>query len=557
MDPYSAAEDWQDTEHCEVLLREHQELVNLRMPWESIWKQVERRVDPVMAGGLDNLSPGGQRGLDLFDSTASEGLERYEAAIGGLLFPRNQKWAGLVTTSAELNKLPEVQRWCEYANDRLFAIRAAPAAGFYTQAMEDVRSGGVYGVSPLWVDELVGYSMFYKSIHLSEIYIGESYAGRVDTVHRAYEKTARQIAGEYPNSLSPKMRQALEPGGKPETSFRLLRAIRPAKKWRPERMDYLGFPIESITIAPDEKWIMRRRGYHSMPIIVSRTSTSPRDIYGRSPAMRVLGTIKGLNEMAKTLLRAGHRAVDPPILFHDDGAITKFATKPSGLNPGMVDAQGRQLAHALQMGGALPFGFEMQEREREVVKTAFLDKFFTLMMERGDRMTATEALEIARQSGMLVAPTAGRIETEKLGPLITRELDIALRAGQIVPPPPVLREAARAKQAGIKIIFDNPLSRMARAEEAMGFSRWTEMLSQIAPFDESVIDLVDTEAAGRGLAEVLGVRPSWVSTPEQVEAKRAARAASKQDETLLAAGPAASETVLNLAKAADLRGDEA
>lgn len=556
MDPNKAAEDWQDEEYVCEILREHQELVNLRMPWESLYKQVERRVDPVQAGGFDNLSPGGARGLDMFDSTAAEGLERYEAAIGGLLFPRSQVWHGLTTTSDELNKDPDVQRWLEYATRRLFAMRAAPAAGFYTQSLEDVRSGGLYGVSPLWVDELVGYSMFYKSIHLSEIYIGESYAGRVDTVHRAYERTAGQIQGEYPYALSPRMREALQPGGKPEKNFRLLRAIRPQKRWNPERFDYLGMPIESITIAIDEKWIMRRRGYHSMPIIVSRTSTSPRDVYGRSPAMRVLGTIKALNEMAKTIIRAGHRAVDPPILFHDNGRMSKFVTKPGGLNPGMVDQMGRQLAHTLEMGGSLPYGFELQEREREVVKTAFLDKFFTLMMERGDRMTATEALEIARQSGMLVAPTAGRIETEKLGPLITRELDIGLRSGQILPPPPMLREAARARQAGIKIIFDNPLSRMARAEEAMGFARWTEMLTQIAPFDEGVIDLVDTEAAGRGLAEVLGVRPSWVSTPEQVAAKRAARAEAKQDATLIEAAPAASEAVLNLARAGAIGGEQ-
>src|SRR3546814_20532846 len=62
---------------------------------------------------------------DLYDSTAQRGLERYTAAIGGMSYPRNQRWHGLVTTNGELNRLPEVQRWCEYATDRLFAMRYA------------------------------------------------------------------------------------------------------------------------------------------------------------------------------------------------------------------------------------------------------------------------------------------------------------------------------------------------------------------------------------------------------------------------------------------------
>ena len=553
MDAKAAVQDWQDEAYVKEGLDRHAELQSERAPWEDLYRRVERRVDPVQRGGFDKISPGGARGLDNFDSTAMEGLERYEAAISGLIFPRSQKWALLTTTSAELNKLPTVQRWLEYATDRLQAMRYAAAAGFETQILEDVRSGGVYGVSPLWVDEIVGYSMFYKSCHLSEIYIDENYAGRVDTVHREYEKTARQLQQQYPNGLSSKMEEAIA-NNKPNKTFRIINIIRPNESLKGGALDWRGKPIESLTIAPDEKWIMRRAGYNTMPMLVSRTSTSPRDKYGRSPAMRVLGTILGANEMAKTILRAGHRAVDPPILFHDDGRISKFSTKPGGLNPGMIDEMGRVLAKPFEMGGNLPVGLELLQAEREVIKNAFLDKAFSLLMERGDRMTATEVLELAKQQGMLVAPTAGRMETEKLGPLIARELDIGLRSGQILPPPPELREATSARQAGIKVVYDNPLSRMARAEEASGFTRWVEVLTQLAPFDEGVIDLVDVETSARGLADVLGVRPSWTATPEQVAAKRTARQQAKDQQSLIEGAPAATQSVLNLAKAQQANG---
>lgn len=545
MKPRSYVEHLQDDDVVRLLIERQGVLEQDRAPWENIWRQIERRVDPIQMGGFNRVSPGQIRGEDIFDSTAAQGVDRYEAAIAGITLPRNQRWHGLVTTNPELNKLPEVQRWCEYGTDRLFAMRYAPAAGFEVQAYENIRSGGVYGTQPLWVDEWVGRGLFYKAFHLSEIWIDENFHGRIDTVHRKFTRTLRQILQEYGEAtFSPKMMQK-KSENKLEAEFELTHVIRPNGEFTEGKWDWQGKPIESITLVQDEKWIMRRSGYYTMPALVSRTSTSPRDKYGRSPAMKVLPTIKSVNEMAKTILRAGHKAVDPPILFHDDNMITKFISSPGGLNPGLVDENGRILAHPFQGAENLPIGLELINAEREVIKDGFLEKVFATLFERGDRMTATEVLEVARQQGVLAAPTAVRIETEWLGPQIERELDIGLRAGQIMPPPPVMREA----DANLKVIYLNPLARMARAEEASGFAQWSEMLIKIAPFDQNVIDLVDTDAAARGTAEVLGVRPSWIATPDQVAAKRAQRDQEKAQASLLAGAQQGGEAALNIAKA--------
>uniref|UniRef100_UPI0035B161F7 portal protein n=1 Tax=Rhizorhabdus sp. TaxID=1968843 RepID=UPI0035B161F7 len=410
MNPQSYADDLQDDDLARQLVEKQVEMEGERLPWEDLYKQVEQRVDPVAMGGFTPTATGGQRGAGNLDGTAPEGLDRYEAAMGGLLVPRNQRWHGLVTTDGELNKLDATKRWCEHAVDRLFAMRYNPDAGFETQFYEDIRSAGLYGTAPLWVDEIVGKQLFYKALHLSEVWIDEDFRGRVDVTHRKFERTARQCAQEFPNGLSPKMREALA-NGKDGARFTLLSVIRPNRSFDRDRWDWRGKRYESITIALDEKWIMKRSGYHSMPLLVSRASTSPRDKYGRSPAMKVLGSIKGANEMARTILRAAHKAVDPPLLYHDELQLTSIRTKPGGLNPGGVDEFGRQMIQPMASGGNLPIGIEMLEAERQTIKTAFLDHAFALLFERGDRMTATEVLEIARQQGVLLAPTAGRMET--------------------------------------------------------------------------------------------------------------------------------------------------
>ena len=44
-------------------------------------------------------------------------------------------------------------------------------------------------------------------------------------------------------------------------------------------------------------------------------------------------------------------------------------------------------------------------------------------------MTATEVLERAREKGALLAPTMGRQQSEALGPMIEREIDILVECG--------------------------------------------------------------------------------------------------------------------------------
>ena len=546
----------QDEGEVRAFLDHHATLQGERMAWEADWREIDARCDPQAAGGFhQHLVPSGPRGLDNYDATAIEGLDRYTAAIMGLTVPRNQRWHGLSTPDKDLNKLAAVQRWCEHATDRLFACRYAPAAGFEMQMAGDVRQGGKYGTAPFWIGEDVGRGLFYRALHLSEVYIDEDYRGRVDTVHRRFAYTVRQLRQMYGEAaLTDRMMQCwtAENRARRDERFEVLHVIAPRADWQPGHPGDAGKRYLSLHIAIDEKAVLRRGGYRTMPVPVSRAVTSPGSKYGRSPAMKVIGTIRTANAIAKTILRAGHKAVDPALAFFDDGNISKLVTKPGGLNPGLVDEFARGLVQKVPGpdGTSAIFGDKIQEGERQVIRDAFLEQLFQILTNPSDRMTATQVLEMIQKQGVLVAPFAGRHEHEKLGPTIERELDVLLAAGQIDPMPPEMTEAGLDPVA----VYENPLARMSRAEEAAGFSRWLEMAVSAAAFDEEILDYVDTDAAMPGLAEVLSVRPTWVRTPEQVAERRAARAESKQLAELTAAAQPASEAALNLARAREVGG---
>lgn len=518
----------QDDDLVKGILRNQDRLETERAPWEAVWQEIDERVNPLGAGGWNKgfSGAGSVRGASNFDVTAVESLDRFAAAMGAITIPRNSQYIRLRFADKDLDRIPAVRRWAERAADRLHAIRYAPHAGFEVQAQEDFRQLGSYGTGPLWTGERPGRGLFYKTLHLSECYIDEDFSGRVDTVHRKYELTARQCAQEFgADALTGKMRDALKTTAGQDRKFELLHVVRPRADRQPDAMDHRAMPIDSITIALADKVILRRGGFRSMPISVSRHVTGPGDKYGRSPALKVLPTIKGLNVMKQTILRQAHKQADPALAFYDE-EVTGLITRPGGANPGLVDASGRLLVQRMPGGeGSLPVGLEMIEQERGVVKTAFLEDFFKILTDPSDRMTATQVLEMVAKQGVLVAPYAGRYESEKQNPVTQRDLELAMRAGQVEPFPPEVLEAG----AYPVIEYENPLARMARAEEAAGLSRWIEAMAPLAQVDDgAVFDHIDVDNAAPGLADVLGVRPSWIATPEDVAKKRQARSDSKQ-----------------------------
>jgi hypothetical protein len=141
-----------------------------------------------------------------------------------------------------------------------------------------------------------------------------------------------------------------------------------------------------------------------------------------------------------------------------------------------VSEDGKQLIIPLHTGADLPIGLELINAERAVVKQSFLEEFFRLLSDPSDRMTATQVLEQVQKEGVLIAPFASRRETEKLGPMVERELDIMMRAGAIPPFPPEVLEAGAAPIVNMT----NPLSRMAKADEVTGFTRLVEIGIQAA-----------------------------------------------------------------------------
>lgn len=540
------------SEVAQQILKDWQRLLGERANWDAHWQQIADRCCPRL-GDFTTLRASGERRTEkMFDSTAALAAETFAAALGAMITPREAMWHGLRSGIAELDRIPRVQRFFEQLNSALFYYRYSPRANFENQFHEVRMMLGLFGTAPFWVDEVPGEGLVYRAIHMAEVVLEENHHGLVDTTYRKGRLPARQWPLRWPGCERqlPSIRDALA-NNQGDRVFEFVHCLRPRKDRDPERPDWRGMAVESITVSCTDQMIVKQGGYRTMPLLVPRFTASPREPYGRSPAMMALPDIKMANEMRRTLLRAAHRAVTPPLLTADDGIFSKLSLKPDAINVGGVDMNGRPTVMPLQGGGSVQLGKEMLDDTHNVIERAFLVPLFSILSPNPpDRMTATEVMERAKEKGVLLRPAAGKIEAEVLGPMIEREVDILFAAGLAPDIPPELLEA----RGEYRITYDNPLQRAQRAERSIGTLRTIEALAPVIPIRPEIADMFQWKEIVPGLAADNAMPPSWVKTPEEMDEDEANRQMQAQAAQLLQGAEMAGQAAVNMAKAQEIAG---
>jgi hypothetical protein len=185
----------------------------------------------------------------------------------------------------------------------------------------------------------------------------------------------------------------------------------------------------------------------------------------------------------------------------------------------------------------------MMTEEKATINDAFLVSLFQILTETPE-MTATEVLERTREKGALLSPTAGRQQSEKLGPQIDRELDVLAEQRLLPPMPPELIEAGGQYQ----VEYDSPLSRMQKAEEAAGLMRTVEFaLSYMnVTQDPSPLDWIDMDEAMPAAAYINAMPAKWLRSREQVDEIRRGRQQAAATQQMVDAAPAAASIVKTL-----------
>ncbi|MFO1188505.1 MAG: portal protein [Alphaproteobacteria bacterium] len=524
---------------AEDLIQRRRRLADARRGWETHWQELAEMLLPQRADFLPSRTAGGKRTEQQFDSVPLQAVRALAASIDGLLKPKSSRWFGLKADDPDLDGDDDVKAWLEHVEDRLYAALHEPRSRFAQRTAEVELDLVVFGTGCLYVGERPSRGgITFRSHHLRNILAAENADGEIDTVFRSFTLSARQAVEQFGADQVGRTVKAALAQGDVDRLFRFLHVIQPRPDFDPRRADARALPFASIYVDEESICVVAEGGYQEFPYVVPRWETAADEIYGRSPGMLALPDVKTLNQMGKTILRAGHKVVDPPLLVPDDGITAGPRTYPGGITS--YDASilrhlgGRSPIIPLETGANIPLGREMQNDVREQVWSAFFRNVLQLPVP-GPQMTATEILERKEEFLRVIGPTFGRLEAEYTAPLIERVFNVLLRAGRFAPMPDVLRGRR------LRFEYASPVAKAQRRIEAAALRKTLDDVGPLLNAHPDLLDHLDHEQILKDIASANGVPARWFRARCEVEWQRRERGPDSTE-----AGPAALRSIERL-----------
>jgi len=494
----------------EQILKRLERLESGKQTWEIHWQEILDYVMPRKAEVTVQYAKGSKRTEKLYDSSAIHANTLLAASLQGTLTSASLPWFHLRVRDESLNQSREVQVWLEDCRNRMY--KAFNSSNFNTEVHEFYLDICSIGTSCIETEEAEnGFN--FRTLHISEYFISENHQGKIDTLYRKFEYTARQAKQKWGDAVGPKVQEAFE--NNPDKKFTFIHCVMPSEEYKSKKQSKL--PFISIHIGKEDKNVVQEGGYNEMPYLVTRWSKASGEEYGRSPAYNALPDIKTLNKAVELGLKAWAKAIDPPLLVEDDGVIGRVKTTPAGITVVRRDGAIKPLNTGARFDVS-----DMKETElRGAIKQAFYSD--QLELQSGPQMTATEVQVRYELMQRLLGPTLGRFQTEFLNPLIERCFAIMQRNEMFAPAPGSL------DGIDIDIEYVGPLARSQRMEEATAVERLYEMAANLAQIAPEVMDNIDHDAAIRSRAELLGVPKNIMRDPAVIEEKRKAEMQQQQE----------------------------
>lgn len=519
-----------------------------RSTLDSHLEQVRELFYPASVPFNRQDTPGQKVHEKVFDSTPEQAAELLSAGLQAMLTNPSVKWFALRPLDDRLAENEEVALWLEHVSDRLYAVFNSPTTNFTPQQHEKYMDLSCFGTGVMYIADRPGKLPLFSTRPLAECFMGESEEGRIDTVYRRFELTARQAVQRFENVTERIGKAAADPK-KQDEKFRFLHAVYPRSNRRADKLDRKNLPFASCWVAIDDKQILDEGGYHEFPFTTPRWMKRAGEVYGRGPGMKALPDARMLQRVMKVTIRGVEKMIDPPLIVADDGVMSPIRVTPSGMNYArwdMMSGSGSPI-RPLETGGQPDLGDMFMGDIRKRIEAAFYTPL--LQFARDPQMTATQVLQITEQVMQTLNPILGRMQAEDLGPMIDRVFGIMLRAGMFDEPP----EAIQGQE--IKVEYVSPVAKTQRIGEARAIAQLYEIALPMLQANPQLADNLDDDAAFRGTADLLGVRKDFMRGTEQRDQMRQTRQQAAEQENEMAMMQAGadvaatgSQAVANLSK---------
>ncbi len=482
-------------------------------------------------------------------------LVRRELAdqTGSMLRPVGQPWFEIIAKDPERNKNDEAKRWLEAATHIQRRAMYDPVALFDRATKEgdnDFMSFGQCSIS----SELVldhpgeGPHLLHRTWHLRDMAWVENQFGQIGSRFRKWKPTAMILNRLFPGKVSKKVENmATGTGKKPLTEVDVIHMVVEADLY--DDINAGNKPWVSIFYDRTHKHVIQQVPTYSWYYNIPRFQTVSGSQYAFSPATIVgLPDARLIQAMARTLLEAGEKAVNPPMIATEDTVRSDVSIYPGGLT--WVDQDyDERLGDALRPISLDIRGIPIGQDMLDDVKTLLWNVFYLNKLtfpQRTAEMTAYEVSQRIQQYIRDALPLFGPMETDYNGSLCELDFQLLQRGGAFGSP----FDMPKALQgADVTFQFTSPLHDAVDAEKAQKFLEMRTLLAEAVQMDQSTLAIPDAKVAFRDALDAAGVPMDWIRSEPTVRQIENAARAQKESAELLETMKTGSEVAVDTSQA--------
>lgn len=503
----------------EVLIRKNDYLQGQRGDWLSYWQDVANFCLPRKAWITTIKVYGEQLKTNfIYDSRAILALKKSASGFHSNLTNPASKWFSFRTLNEKLMQSGNVQRYFKEVEDIQYGV--INNSNFNETMLEYYTDDLCFGTSAILSEEDYKEHVRYTSVPLEQINIELDDRGEVCAVYRCFKFTANQCEQRWPNNLSKGIKDALK-DDKGFQKFEILNYIGPRNNRDVSKQDNVNMPYRSVWIVKKESHELATSGFVENPYHVTRFWVHADDLYGYSPAMDVLASVKLANAQKRTLIRKAMKDTDPATM-----APFRFWTAPLNQNPGAMnyyDSTKFKLDQygPMHTGGNPQLGADMMELEQRIIDEGFFIPLFESLANVTKQMTVPEVQKRISDSLSLIGPVVGRM-TKGIASSQLRTYSI-LERQMMFPEPP-----KEIQGQDLNLTFLSPLAKAQRSSELNGLVTLLNVVQQMSAFIPDAKDKIDGDRIIDGAADLLGVDPTYLREQEQVDSIRQKTAELRQ-----------------------------
>lgn len=502
-----------------VLLEEATRAFNHKQNWDQLCQEVAHYFYPEKSDFTEDIYIGEEFADHIVDPSTIYMRRSLGENFSTML--RSGEWFSIGVNDPDLMKFNPVRRKLDQMDRITRLVLYSTQSGFKRATSEGDHDFAAFGGTVISANlNRLRNGVSFQTWHMRDCAWLEDREGNIDRVYRKWHTTAGHVAEQFKNVPGARIPQHIQQSvndGNRDSKVTIYHCVRPVlegdayetMRRYPPNTPYISMYVD------DESEIILEQAEIEFPYVIPRWRlVRTWGAYPYSPAA-ITGLPLGrvLQRMMLTLLEAGEKSVDPPLI-----ATSNVVSGPIDLASRAVtwidDEYDERLGSAirpLELGKNVPLGERMIVDVRAIQEEIWYLNRLQLPDTRS--RTAYEVSQIVQETARQALPLFEPIQDLYNTALLENVVSKGLRLGWYGTPDSFPQEMGGQK---IEYTYNNPLSAAIEQARVGQFQQTLEIVGGAAQLDQQAAINVDLNAAVRDSVSATGAPNEWLVPEEQV-----------------------------------------